>query len=95
MEIRGAIGLQTTFRVDQQITRRCYEVSLKIGGWGVDPKTVGIGLQSNIHLLELNLRQTKEVERPQLVDDLKEIQISQRSTETTRIGAGLGHKEEK
>ncbi|RDX70362.1 hypothetical protein CR513_50396, partial [Mucuna pruriens] len=37
----------------------------------------------------------EEAERPQLVYNLKEIQIGSKSTKTTKIGGGLGSEEEK
>ncbi|RDX77030.1 hypothetical protein CR513_42906, partial [Mucuna pruriens] len=33
----------------------------------------GVGLQSNVHLLKLDPRQIEGIERPQSIDDLKEI----------------------
>ncbi|RDX86453.1 hypothetical protein CR513_32209, partial [Mucuna pruriens] len=71
-----------------------YLASLKIGGRRANPEKVGIGLRSNVHLLELDPRQTEETKHPQLVDNLKEIQISQRSIKTTKVGVGLRYEEE-
>ncbi|RDX67129.1 hypothetical protein CR513_54021, partial [Mucuna pruriens] len=84
-----------TVRADQQTARDWNKVSLKIGDRRRDSGKAEVGLQSNVHLLELDPRQIKEAERRWPTDDLKEIQINQRPTETTKIGVELGHEEEK
>ncbi|RDX85850.1 hypothetical protein CR513_32897, partial [Mucuna pruriens] len=83
-----------TIQADQQTVYRCYGASLKIRSRRVDPKRVGTGLRGNVHLLKLDPRQTEEIEHPQLIDDLREIQIGLRLIETTKTGVGLGHKVE-
>ncbi|RDX60922.1 hypothetical protein CR513_60899, partial [Mucuna pruriens] len=68
-----------------QTARRYYEVSLKIRSQKANPERVGMAPRGNIHLIELDPRQTEEINHPQLADDLKEIQISQKPNKTIKI----------
>ncbi|RDY01173.1 hypothetical protein CR513_15536, partial [Mucuna pruriens] len=62
-----------------RIARMCYKESLKVGR--------RIPIQDSIE--NLDPRQNQEDQRPQPMEDLKEVQISLRSGERTKIGPTL------
>ncbi|RDY04109.1 hypothetical protein CR513_12218, partial [Mucuna pruriens] len=91
VEIQGAINFQTTFGIGPNVKI----VPLKFTILKPIVSTPHLCMKylvsgqttSRCYKTSLKIR-SRKIEHPQLADDLKEIQISQKSTKTTRIRAG-------
>ncbi|RDY02439.1 hypothetical protein CR513_14103, partial [Mucuna pruriens] len=76
--------------VDHQVTRRCYEDSLRIGSRPSQADEPNV----NVLDLDLDLRCDDERKRPLLAEDLKEVNIGTKPKYKTKIGTALEQEDE-